>query len=56
MEHILEYLQNADECLTMAKKARNRILREQFVELAHQWSRLAAARDHVLGRNQNKPN
>ncbi len=48
MQHVAEYLQHAGECLSMASSARSERLREQLVELAKQWTVLAAQREQLL--------
>ena len=48
MDQVDEFLRHADECLQAARKQRNPVLKEQFLELARQWSLLAAA--HEQGR------
>ena len=48
MDQISEYLRNADECLQMAGKERNEAIRERLMELARQWTMLAAAREQYL--------
>lgn len=55
MERVSEFWLNAEECLKMARKARNVALREQFLELARQWSLLAAAREQALKGREDKP-
>jgi hypothetical protein len=48
MMHVMEYRQHAEQCRAMAKTARNRIRRAQFLELAKQWEDIADEREKLL--------
>jgi len=48
MDQVSEFLGHADECLQMAHKERNEAVRERLMELARQWTLLAAAREQYL--------
>jgi len=42
MDEIIEFRHNADECRALAAKARSEALRTELLELANQWTLLAA--------------
>ena len=42
MDEIIEFRQNADECRSLAARASTAVLRAELLELANQWSLLAA--------------
>jgi uncharacterized protein (UPF0548 family) len=48
MEHVCEYFRNAADCLMAGRSHRNQVVRAQYLELAAQWARLAAARESLL--------
>ena len=48
MEEIIEFRQNADECRALAARASTAVLREELLELANQWSLLAAEHERCL--------
>ncbi len=48
MMHVMEYRRHAEQCRTMARSARNRVRRAQFLELAKQWEDIADEREKLL--------
>lgn len=48
MDQVSEFLHNGHECLRMARRQSNEAIRDQFTELARQWSQLAAARQEFI--------
>ena len=48
MDEVVEYLAQAETCLRMAMTARTETMRAHVVELARQWTRLAAERENFL--------
>lgn len=48
MDEIIEFRQNAEECRTLAAQAGSKGLREELLELAEQWSMLAAEHERCL--------
>ena len=48
MDEVVEYLAQAETCLRMAMTARTEAMRAHIVELATQWTRLAAERENFV--------
>jgi hypothetical protein len=48
MEEVMQYLAQAETCLRMAATARSENMRAHVVELARQWTKLAAERENFL--------
>jgi hypothetical protein len=48
MDEIIEFRENAEECRTLAAQAASKGLREELLELAAQWSMLAAEHERCL--------
>lgn len=48
MDEVTQYLANAETCLRMAVNAKTEAVRAHVVELAKQWTRLAADREHFV--------
>jgi hypothetical protein len=57
MEDVTEYLANAETCLRMAVNARTETVRAHVIELAKQWTRLAAEHENLVrARTSHAPN
>ena len=48
MDDVAEYLANAETCLRLAVNANSESVRAHVVELAKQWTRLAAERENLV--------
>ncbi len=48
VQHVAEYLKNAGDCLTRAVNAKSLPVRAQLIEVAKQWSALAAEREQFV--------
>ena len=48
MDDVIEYLANAETCLRLAVNASSETVRADVVELAKQWTRLAAERENFV--------
>jgi len=48
MDDVMEYLTQAETCLRMAVNARTETMRAHVVELARQWTKLAAERENFV--------
>lgn len=48
MMHVMEYRRHAEQCRAMARSARNRVRRAQFLQLAKQWDGIAEEREKLL--------
>jgi hypothetical protein len=50
MKQAAEYRQHAAECLKLANNARNAAERQQLLEMAAAWDRMAVEREHQIMR------
>jgi hypothetical protein len=48
MDEVIEYLTQAETCLRLAANAKTETMRAHVVELARQWTKLAAERENFL--------
>jgi hypothetical protein len=52
MDDIIEFRHNAEECRALAARASTAVLRAELLELANQWSMLAAEHERCLNEAQ----
>ena len=52
MEKVAEFLKEAQECLAMARRARDEGRSDQLLLLAEQWAQLASERENMLRDKQ----
>jgi hypothetical protein len=55
MDDVTEYLANAETCLRLAVNAHDETLRAHVVELAKQWTKLAAERENLVRAKRLTP-
>jgi hypothetical protein len=55
MDDVTEYLANAETCLRLAANAHDETLRAHVVELAKQWTKLAAERENLVRAKRLTP-
>ncbi len=53
MELVAEFRKNTQACRAMAEKAKTQELRSHFMELAKQWTSLAAEREKFIQKSRS---